>query len=99
MYVIHASLEAFNSILSLPLAVPDPTPGPPPGSDKFLTILNWAAWIALGVCVAGVIAIGAMMAVAHRRGEGGEHAQRLAMAFVGCIVIGSASGLVGALTS
>jgi hypothetical protein len=79
-------------------AVPNPGQGEaPPGSDDILQILKWAAWIALAICVAGVIAAGAMMTIQSRRGEGGEHAARLAWVLAGCIVIGSASGLVGAL--
>lgn len=78
--------------------VPDPGSGKkPPGSDNFLTILQWAAWIAFGVCVLGVIIAGASMAVQHRQGRGGEQAAQLGWVLAGCIVIGSASGLVGAL--
>ena len=78
--------------------VPNPGNGePPPGSAGFLRIMRWAAWIAFGICVLGVILAGAMMAVASRRGEGQEHGARLMWVLAGCIVIGSASGLVGAL--
>ena len=78
--------------------VPDPGSGKkPPGSDNFLTILQWAAWIAFGVCVLGVIIAGASMAIQHRQGRGGEQAAQLGWVLAGCIVIGSASGLVGAL--
>lgn len=79
-------------------AVPDPGAGQaPPGSEGFTTILGWAAWIAFGVCVLGVIVAGGAMALGNRRGEGGEHASRLGWVLAGCIVIGSASGFVGAL--
>ncbi len=79
-------------------AVPDPGSGEaPPGSEGFLKILRWAAWIAFGVCVLGVIVAGALMAVASHRGDGQQHGSRLMWTLAGCIVIGSASGLVGAL--
>lgn len=78
--------------------IPDPGAGTaPPGSEGFLSILSWVAWIAFGICVLGVIVAGAAMALGNRRGEGGEHAQRLGWVLAGAIVIGSASGLVGAL--
>jgi hypothetical protein len=49
--------------LSLFAQVPDPGAGrKPPGADKFLTVLQWCAWVASG-----------------------------------CVVVGSASALVGAL--
>jgi formate-dependent nitrite reductase membrane component NrfD len=78
--------------------IPDPGRGTaPPGSDGILTIIKWAAWIAFGVCVLGVIIAGAMMAISSRRGEGGEHMSRLGWVCGGAIIIGSASALVGAL--
>jgi type IV secretory pathway VirB2 component (pilin) len=93
---VHASL--LVTALAVLAGVPDPGAGQaPPGSEGFLTILSWAAWIAFGVAVLGVIVAGAAMAIGRNRGDGGEHASRLAWVLAGCIVIGSASGLVGAL--
>ncbi len=78
--------------------VPDPGQGaPPPGSEGFLNILSWAAWLAFGVCVLGAIVAGGTMAVGGQRGDGGQHASKLAWVLAGSIIIGSASGLVGAL--
>ena len=95
MSVLHASLELMNTLIS---EVPNPGQGEaPPGADKLMTILRWAAYIALTVCVLGVIACGAMMALSHRRGDGGDHAGRLGMVLAGCVLIGAASGLVAAL--
>lgn len=79
-------------------AVPDPGQGTaPPGSAGFLTILQWAAYIGLGLGVLGVIAVGATMAVAHSRGTGGEHAAKLGWAFAGAMIVAGASGLVTAV--
>jgi len=90
--VLHATI---SSIIA---AVPDPGRGSqPPGSGGIVTIIKWAAWIGLAVCVLGVIIAGASMAVASRRGDGGEHMSKLGWVLGGCIIIGSASGLVGAV--
>ena len=75
-------------------AVPQPEAKMPDWAQGFTTILNWASWFALGVCVLGVIISGGAMALASRRGEGGEHATRLGWVLAACVVIGSASGIV-----
>jgi hypothetical protein len=93
--VIAALYDAAGQVLA---GVPNPGTGQaPPGAQGFLTILRWAAWVAFGVCVLGVIVAGALMAVHSRRGEGGETAARLGWVLAGAIVVGSASGLVGAV--
>lgn len=89
---------AVSSALEIIAQVPNPGQGSkPPGSGGIEKILSWAAWVAVVVCVLGVIIAGATMAIQHRRGEGGESMARLGWVLGGCIVIGSASALVGAL--
>lgn len=92
-------LAALPDLLtSLPLDVPDIGKGEaPPGSDGLITILRWVFYIASAMCVLGVLIAGGMMAVSVQRGSGGEHVARIGWALGGCIVIGSASALVGAL--
>jgi hypothetical protein len=78
--------------------IPNPGQGQkPPGGDQFVKLLAWGAWLAFGLCVLGVIVAGATMAIQHRQGQGGEHAARLGWVAAGCVVVGSASALVGAL--
>ncbi|PPK93161.1 hypothetical protein CLV92_11178 [Kineococcus xinjiangensis] len=74
-----------------------PQTAEPPGIAGFKNILSWAMWIALSVCVLGIMVTGAMMAIASRDGRGGEHGARLLWVLVGCVVIGSASGFVNVL--
>lgn len=82
----------------IPLEVPNPGAGAaPPGSGGFISIMGWAKWIALGLCVIGLIIAGAIMAVSHRRGEGGEHGARIGYALAGVAVIAGAFSLVTAL--
>ena len=69
----------------------------PPGGDKLDLVIDWVRWIAFSICILGILIAGAMMAVGQRRGEGGEHAARLGWVLAACIVIASASLLVGAL--
>ena len=79
-------------------AVPDPGSGeaPPGVGDKVLTLLRWIAYLASAACVAGVLYTAAKMALAHRRGDDTNVAQ-LGWVLGACVLIGSASGIVGAL--
>ena len=79
-------------------AAPDPGAGtPPPGSANFLSILSWAKWVASGIGVLGLIIVGAMMAISHRRGTGGEHGASFGYVLAGCILIASAAPIVSAM--
>ena len=70
----------------------------PPGMSAGInTILQWAQYLGYGVSMLGLIAAGAMMAVAHNRGTVGEHGAKIATAVGSAIVIGSATGLISAL--
>ncbi|MGH2887218.1 MAG: hypothetical protein ACRDPA_31735 [Solirubrobacteraceae bacterium] len=80
-------------------AIPDPGKGiAPPGADKFLTILQWGAWITFGLCVAGVLVSAAKLAHTHSQGGyGGQQQTSLIWTLAACVLAGSASGIVGAL--
>ena len=69
------------------------------GTEGFTALMGWAKWVALAVCILGLFAAGALMAVQSRRGEGGEHVGKIGMALVGVIVISAAAALVGFLVS
>ena len=85
----------WNGGSFLPFDGYDVDPTAPPGADKLLAIMGWLKWIGLFVCVAGLIIGGAMIAVNHRRGNGFEVARPVALAIIGAVIIGAASGLVG----
>jgi hypothetical protein len=80
--------------------VPDPGSGtPPPGvGEKLTLLLKWAMNVSLTVCVLGFIVTGATIAIQHRSGGGGDAGPRVGMVMVGCVVLGSATALVKALT-
>lgn len=86
--------SAFATVVA---NVPNPSGEQPPGMGGINTLLDWAFWLGLAACVAGLIVGGAMMAIQSRRGEGSQHAGSIAMACVGALVIGAAGMLVGAL--
>lgn len=94
-------LDQIDQLLLAWTAVDVPNPGggvAPPGvvGDRILTLLQWVAWLATAACVGGVLYTAAKMALAHRRGDDTNLSQ-LGWVFAACILIGSASTVVGAL--
>ncbi|AUH70579.1 MULTISPECIES: hypothetical protein [Gordonia] len=73
-------------------------PQAPPGSSKFLLLLSWVGWLAMIGAVAALVIIGGKFGFEKRQGTAdSESAERATKALIGCVVIGIAGGLVGAL--
>ncbi|MEU1121958.1 MULTISPECIES: hypothetical protein [unclassified Streptomyces] len=92
--------QALDTAHHITQAVPDPSKGgglEPPGAKKFTTVLRWTFWVVSAVCVLGILGVGAQLALAWNRGEGTEAGKGLGKVMLACVLIGSASGLVGAL--
>ena len=68
-----------------------------PGSDAFTTILSYVTYIGLALAVLSIIALGAMIALRSRRGEGMRSIGALGLIFIAIMLISGASALVGAL--
>ena len=77
-------------------AVPLQTWAAPAVGDKVLTLLRWVAYLASTACVAGILYTAGRMAMAHRRGDD-TNVSQLGFVLGACILIGAASGIVGAL--
>lgn len=96
MSLIAATAEV---LVSLPLAIPDPDPVPPPGFEGPVgVILSWVKWLGLIVAVLGIVIIGGKMAINVRRGEAAGELGQLLYVGLGCILIGAAVSLVGFLS-
>jgi hypothetical protein len=82
------------------LADPVPNPGggvAPAGiAPKVLKLLQWTAWLASAACVGGLIFSAGRLAISFKNGESSNVAS-LGWVLIACVVIGSASAIVGAL--
>lgn len=100
---MSALLAFHESLADIVIAggnVPDPGNGSaPPGFDKFIAVLGWVKWLALGIAIVGIIIIGAKLTIDNRRGEGGQHLGSLGFAMIGIIIISGAVSLVSFLVS
>lgn len=94
---VHSTLPGLVGLVPLAPAMPHITSTEPPGAGRFETVLGWAKWVSLVVCVLGLVMAGAVMAFQSRRGEGGEHLNRIGMALMGVVIISAASSLVSFL--
>ena len=94
---MNALTTTIHQAAHLAASIPNPGPIQPPGTEGLVSIMGWVKWIALAVCILGLVVAGALMAIQSRRGEGGEHMGKIAMALGGVIVISAAGSLVGFL--
>lgn len=94
---LHAlTLAAASSTTDLLAAIPDPGQGTePPGATAILTVLSWIAWIVFAACVAGVLVVAIKLALAFRRGEGGEAVGQLGWVLGAAILGSSAAAIIG----
>ena len=89
----HALASTTTDLLA---AVPDPGQGTePPGAAAITTVLGWLAWAVFAACVAGVLVVAIKLALAFRRGEGGEAVGQLGWVLGGAILGSSAAAVVG----
>ncbi|MFI7142486.1 hypothetical protein ACIBQ5_33715 [Streptomyces massasporeus] len=76
-------------------AVPNPDRDAPAElTDKVDLVLGVVAWAGTAAGVAGVLVVGAMMAMSVKRGESSEHMSRLGMVLGGCVLVATAGPLV-----
>lgn len=85
---IAASVLGFNLFTSNPKEIT--------GLNKVQTVISYVSWLSAGLCLIGLIGAGAMLAVSYHRGHT-EHAGRLGGVAAGCLIVGSAATIVGAL--
>ncbi len=91
---LPSAFVAATLLVATPAHAAAPNPGSvqPPGTEGLTTMLGWGGWLVSFVCVAGILVVAAMMALKHRRGEGGGEALGSLGWVLGACVLGSAAG-------
>ncbi len=90
-----ARLAVYGDVLAAD--IPTPTGVQPPGTQGLTMVLNWTFWGVTFLCVVGVLMVAGAMAVAHRRGEGGEHLAKLGWVMGACVLGAAGAQLVNTL--
>lgn len=84
---LAGTLFGFNLFTSNATAIP--------GLSGVQTVIGWVSYIAAALCIIGVIVVGAMMAISHRRNE--PIGQWMGAVFAGCVIVGGAATFAGVL--
>ncbi len=92
--VVGASAPITGSILGFNLFTA--TPQAIPGLTTVQTLIGYVSWVSAALCLIGLIVAGAMLAVSYQRGNS-DHAARLGSVATGCLIVGGASTIIGAL--
>ena len=88
--------ETVHLLSTLPSDIPKPgDPEAPPGFEKFVDLMNWVKYLALGVLVMALMAAGARLGFGGRGEDGTEHAGRVGKVLIGTMVVSAAGALVG----
>lgn len=85
----------IRTLTSSAIALPNPHPVAPPGSDGFLDAMNIVAWVCFWLCIVAVMGGGAYLGFGAFTGREMTGGKVVALSIVGAIIIGSASAIVG----
>ena len=84
---------ALTGLAHAAVALPNPTPEQPPGTDGFLTVLNWLSWIVIVAGLAGFLVSAGTLAFAAFSGREVNSFKGLVLALIVCI-LASAAGVI-----
>lgn len=84
---------ALTGLAHAAVALPNPTPEQPPGTDGFLTVLNWLSWIVIVAGLAGFLVSAGTLAFAAFSGREVNSFKGLVLAIIVCI-LASAAGVI-----
>lgn len=88
-------MNAFlNALVVYTVALPDVTPEQPPGTEGFITALNWVSWIMIIGALAAFIISAGMLAFSALTGREINSFKGLVLAIVAAILVGAAGGIM-----
>lgn len=76
------------------VALPNPSPEQPPGTEGFITVLNWVSWIMIIGAIAGFIISAGYLAFAAWSGRETHGFKGIVLAIIAAILVGAAGGIM-----
>ena len=86
--------NVLTALAHASVALPNPTPEQPPGTDGFLTVLNWISWIVIIAGLAGFLISAGTLAFAALTGREVNSFKGLVLAIIVCILASAAGTIV-----
>jgi hypothetical protein len=92
----------MNTLIEVATAItgvlPNPEPEQPPGTEGVSTLINWLAWGALILGLAGFLSSAGYLAFAAFTGREIQGFKGLVIALIVCVLVGAAGGIVATFT-
>lgn len=88
-------LEVTTTVLGV---LPNPQPEQPPGTEGVSTLINWLAWGALILGLAGFLCSAGYLVFAAFTGREIQGFKGLVIALIVCILVGAAGGIIATFT-
>jgi len=85
--------NALTALSHAVVALPNPTPQQPPGTEGIITVLNWLSWIVIVAGLAGFLISAGTLAFAAFTGREVNSFKGLVLAIIVC-VLASAAGVI-----
>lgn len=83
------------AVVQILAEVPKIDPTPPPGSQGFLTVLNWMGWFVFFAALAGFLGCLIAMAFSAITGREMQHVKGLFVTIIVCILASAAGAIIG----
>lgn len=92
MVLASAAMETVGLLAQI-----DVNPTTPPGMENMTKLIGWFGWFAFIVAIIGIVIGAGTLGVSAMTGGELRNTKAIGLGIVGCVIIGAAGAIVGAL--